>query len=102
MGYGPKHQRPDVTERFVCPPERSISVPLEELLADFKGRVSADFPSPQLRSWLVSRNSPLKQAVTSMLHTGRLSQDQRDDFDYITQMMEALAQLNYVTLGRLA
>ncbi|KAK9862890.1 hypothetical protein WJX84_001679 [Apatococcus fuscideae] len=67
MGYGPKHQRPDVTERFVCPPERSISVPLEELLADFKGR---------------------------------LSQDQRDDFDYITQMMEALAQLNYVTLGR--
>ncbi|KAK9827868.1 hypothetical protein WJX74_006810 [Apatococcus lobatus] len=67
MGYGPKNHRSDIAERFVCPPERSIPVPLEELLADFKGRISPE---------------------------------QHDDFDYINQMLEALAQLNYVSLGR--
>ena len=35
-----------------------------------------------------------------VVHAGRISQDQQDDFDYMNQMLEGLAQLNYVTIGR--
>ena len=35
-----------------------------------------------------------------MAIAGRINQDQQDDFDYMTQMLEALAQLDYVTIGR--
>ena len=45
MGYGPKNEKPDVTQRFVCPPERSILVPLDEILTDLRGETCRS-PSP--------------------------------------------------------
>ncbi len=105
MGYGPKDHKADVTQRFVCPPERSILVPLDEILADFKGDIcgccaSCWLPTSQLGPRYMTLEAP-SAAELLLTHAGRLNRDQHDDFDYITQMLEALAQLNYVTIGRL-
>ena len=55
---------------------------------------------PGLRSRQIFRAFRLADLRKLILSVGRIAPEQHDDFDYINQMLEALAQLNYVTLGR--